>query len=142
MKKRRHRRTAETHEAGFLHIDNTVFYDPSLRGKPLLVYLYLWSYCWRDNTCWPARTTIARALGMDSRTVNAAIKYLAQHGYVTLSDYEIRRASGTKHLTKFTMYPPKPRPTTEEKNAIFHAAMSDLSVDELSKMLNTEKVTA
>jgi len=72
---------------GFTGFPDVIFkYQNALQLKPLdvLILLHLASY-WREaeNHPWPAKATIAEAIGVDPRTVQRAIVKMENLGYVT-----------------------------------------------------------
>lgn len=77
---------AEVLSHGFTGFPDVIFkYQKALKLKPLdvLILLHLASY-WREksNFPWPAKATIAEAIGVDPRTVQRAIKGMEELGYV------------------------------------------------------------
>lgn len=71
---------------GFTGFPDVIFkYQKTLKLKPLdvLILLHLASY-WREagNHPWPAKATIADAIGVDPRTVQRAIVGMEKLGYV------------------------------------------------------------
>jgi len=85
---------------GFTGFPDVIFkYQKALQLKPLdvLILLHLASY-WREaeNHPWPAKVTIAEAIGVDPRTVQRAIAKMEKLGYVKRI---MRKASVGDNLT-------------------------------------------
>lgn len=72
--------------AGFTALPDVIFQNQkALKLQPLdvLILLHLSSYWWKpDENPWPAKGTIADAIGVDPRTVQRSIKRMEDLGYV------------------------------------------------------------
>lgn len=59
---------------------NAIWDVPDLSAHAILVYLYLCRCADAGGTCWPSRSTIARACRISKDTVDRAIKQLCERG--------------------------------------------------------------
>lgn len=86
--------------AGFTALPDVIFrFQKALKLKPLdvLILLHLASYWWKPNeNPWPAKGTIADAIGVDARTVQRHIEQMEKLGYVKRIE---RKAKAGDNLT-------------------------------------------
>lgn len=82
--------------AGFTALPDVIFKNQqALKLKPLdiVILLHLASYWWKpDENPWPAKSTLAEAIGVDARTIQRSIKKMEGLGYV--KRYERKSSSG------------------------------------------------
>lgn len=82
--------------AGFTALPDVIFKNQqALKLKPLdiVILLHLASYWWKtDENPWPAKSTLAEAIGVDARTIQRSIKKMEDLGYVRR--YERKSRSG------------------------------------------------
>ncbi|WP_024972083.1 helix-turn-helix domain-containing protein [Ralstonia pickettii] len=86
--------------AGFTALPDVIFRNQkALKLRPLevLILLHLASYWWKPHeNPWPAKSTIAEAIGVDPRTVQRAIRRMESLGYVKRIE---RKAKAGDNLT-------------------------------------------
>jgi DNA-binding transcriptional regulator YhcF (GntR family) len=86
--------------AGFTALPDVIFrFQKALKLNPLdvLILLHLASYWWKPSeNPWPAKGTIADAIGVDARTVQRHIEYMEQLGYIKRIE---RKAKAGDNLT-------------------------------------------
>lgn len=88
---------------------NAIWEVPGLSAHAILVYLYLRRCAGTGRTCWPARTTIARACRISVDSVDRALRQLCELGLITKESRH--RPDGGSRSNVYVLFDP-PAPAT------------------------------
>lgn len=79
---------------GYTRVKNEVLHSADMPTTYRIVYMTLESFCYGDKTeCFPSNSTIAYLVGKSVRTVQRAIHYLKENGFI-----EVVHRTGTSNL--------------------------------------------
>lgn len=70
----------------FVMADNAFIRNPKYTPVQKMVYLCLQSYAGAVSSCFPSKETLAKDLGVATRTVYTALKELEKHGGVIIAN--------------------------------------------------------
>lgn len=91
-------------------------YQSNLKNRALQVLLYLIDRTNKEQTCFPAVTTIGRELHISISTVKRAMRELVEAGYVT-KESRFRENNGDQTSNLYTLYFIQDERTVDSKEA-------------------------
>lgn len=98
---------------GFTQVPNFLLEMPGLSSGDKITYAMLLSYAWHNDSCFPGQLRLAKALGLDERSVRRHLKALEVHGLLVIR----QRGQGKTNLYELNLKPPKRKsPSKADKN--------------------------
>ena len=81
-------------QKGFTQVPNALLRHKSISPGAKLVYTMLLSYAWQNDFCFPGQETLAKDMGVTSRSVRTYLKELEAKKFLTIQQQGQGRVAG------------------------------------------------